>query len=232
MPEPHSFYSELPSTWLAPTTSTLRHLTLYSDMYFGFFPSLDLNELYFPHLKTLSLNKYTFFHDKQLDWILSHKSTLTEIYLDDCPLLFEIAVSNQNKDRCNLENDEWFHRDNDPYSVWGYRYARRWNTYFDSFRENLSHLRHFRMGYNVELRDRFPFEQETELPLWLVDERMQGFHDGVSFGSPYVVLECMDIEFEGTEGFVEYDEWGPDWGLEDKKSYVALLEKIGQREEL
>lgn len=146
MPEPHIFFPELPSTLLAPTVSTLRYLRLYSDMYFGFFPKLDLDGIDFPLLRMLSFSKYTFFHDR----ILTHASTLEGIYLDDYPLLCEIAVSEENKARCCLEEREWFQRDNDPESGWGYRYNRRWGAYFDCMREKLPSMKHFRMGVDCQ----------------------------------------------------------------------------------
>lgn len=88
----HPFFSTLPSFWLRPMISNLEHLTLYSNVYFGFYPKLDLHGVHFPRLKTLSFGKYTFAHDSQLEWILSHGDTLKELYLDNCPILFEVVI--------------------------------------------------------------------------------------------------------------------------------------------
>ncbi|RDW65894.1 uncharacterized protein DSM5745_09633 [Aspergillus mulundensis] len=37
----HVFFTTLPLCWLKPTTANLEHLTLYSTLYFGFYPKCD-----------------------------------------------------------------------------------------------------------------------------------------------------------------------------------------------
>ncbi|CAG8021383.1 unnamed protein product [Penicillium salamii] len=88
-PEFHDYFNRLLSTvWLKPAMSSLQNLTLYSDMYWGFYPRPPLKGIHFPNLQSLSLGNYCFFEDAQLDWILSH-SSLQELYLDDCAIFFK-----------------------------------------------------------------------------------------------------------------------------------------------
>ncbi|KAL4779302.1 hypothetical protein BJX76DRAFT_351902 [Aspergillus varians] len=58
---PQVFFSELPSFWLKPALSSLKHPALYSSIYIGFFPKCDFRGLHFPQLKTLTLGNHTFF---------------------------------------------------------------------------------------------------------------------------------------------------------------------------
>jgi hypothetical protein len=81
MSQPHQFFAELPDTWLRPATPALKYLSLYSDSYVGFYPKLDLSGIHFPHLESLALGGYLFVQDSDLDWILSHGSTLRHLYL-------------------------------------------------------------------------------------------------------------------------------------------------------
>ncbi|KAK0652741.1 hypothetical protein B0T16DRAFT_105006 [Cercophora newfieldiana] len=96
LPELHSFMHQLPSTWLQPTVKNLTTLVLYQDVYFGFFPKLDLRGLHFPNLKTLSLGNYVFSHRWQLDWISSHLDTLENLYLQECPVLYFVKAPSTN----------------------------------------------------------------------------------------------------------------------------------------
>ncbi|PYH77003.1 hypothetical protein BO82DRAFT_406612 [Aspergillus uvarum CBS 121591] len=111
--------------------------------YFGFYPKLDLREIHLPRLKTLALGKYAFVHDSQLEWILSHSKTLTELYLDDNPILFEVSV--YNNDRACLEPGRYTHKAglrNKHFAT----YDKRWHHYFRAFQVRLPHLRHFSYG--------------------------------------------------------------------------------------
>lgn len=104
---PHIFFSDLPSFWLKPAFSNLEHLALYSNLYVGFVPKCDFRGLHFPKLKTLALGNHAFIHDSQLDWILSHGETLTELYLDHCSIIFEATVYPKTMERTYLPPDDF-----------------------------------------------------------------------------------------------------------------------------
>lgn len=199
--------------------SNLRHLTLYSSLYFGFYPKCDLRGIHFPHLKTLSLGNYTFIHDSQLDWILSHGATLTELYLDDCPILFEVAIGDYQRtylDPKVFEPKEEF--GGDYHTV----YRTRWCDYFRAFKDGLPHLRHFRYGHSPHWWDdnTSPFDCETTVDIDLHDDSYMVFCDG--FGpSPYM-LSMIYTSF----GHKNRKPLLP--SEEDKTALRELLVKTGQ----
>lgn len=168
----YTFFRDLPSTWLVPAVSSLEHLTIYSNQPFGFYPRLDLREVHFPRLKTLSFGNYTFVHDSQLDWILSHGGTLTELYLDRCPILFEVAITDVNN--TYLKADEFENTSRPELSGAPYAsYRTRWCDYFRAFKDGLPRLRHFRYGrhptWECNGNDLMPFEGETEIEIGLMN---------------------------------------------------------------
>ncbi|PVH99865.1 hypothetical protein DM02DRAFT_487336, partial [Periconia macrospinosa] len=82
------FTHDLINRWLLPVQHHLTHLSIYgTSCLWGFYPFCDLRRTHFPYLQSLSLGNYTIAHTWQIDWILSHSSTLQELYLDYCPLL-------------------------------------------------------------------------------------------------------------------------------------------------
>ncbi|KAL4912536.1 hypothetical protein BDW62DRAFT_216256 [Aspergillus aurantiobrunneus] len=175
---PQLFFSELPSFWLKPGLSKLEHLSLYSSLYVGFLSKCDFRGLHFPSLKTLALANHVFAHDSQLDWILSHKETLTELYLDDCGILFEAAVTVPERTYLppeafrphpNLSDDEVY-----------YSYSTRWADYFRAFKDNLLNLRHFRYGHapNWWEDDTTPFESEGKIAIRFHGDSYMVFCDG------------------------------------------------------
>ncbi|KJX94239.1 hypothetical protein TI39_contig4205g00006 [Zymoseptoria brevis] len=83
------FEVDLRVQWLDTTANSLTSLALYADTYWGVYPACPLAATHFPHLTELALGKYTFAHDKQLDWVFSHRRTLKSLILDDCPIVHE-----------------------------------------------------------------------------------------------------------------------------------------------
>ncbi|OJD14987.1 hypothetical protein AJ78_04709 [Emergomyces pasteurianus Ep9510] len=219
----HIFTRELPSVWLQPASSTLRHLTLYSTLYFGFYPKLDLQDIHFPNLQSLALGNYGFVHDTQLDWILSHGTTLQSLYMDDCAILYEVGIYNNNnsKDNCYLSALTEMYPDFGKRSHSGpkYRasYSKRWHDYFRAFQEGLPHLRHFQFGSSPSWWDDggIPFEMEVEIQLRLNVERYFVFCDGYG-PSPYMERWIDD----DTVPYPTCDE-------EDMEAFKALLRKTG-----
>ncbi|PGH13893.1 hypothetical protein AJ80_06162 [Polytolypa hystricis UAMH7299] len=222
--DPHVFYPEVPSFWIKPAMSNLQHLTIYSSLFFGFYPKFDLRGIHLPQLKTLSFGNYCFIHDSQLDWILSHGATLTELYLDDCPILFEVSI--KDKDRTYLDPNVYEPRA-EFYGKHFSSYARRWCDYFKAFKDGLPRLRHFRYGGSPNWwdDDTIPFEQETSIKIGLHDESYMVFCDG--FGpSPYMKRSI----YAGTQPDDKpYKDGKPlDPSDEDKEALRDLHAKIGQ----
>lgn len=205
--------------WLSPTTSSLQHLSLYSREYFGFYPHLDLSNLYFPHLKTLSLGNFCFFHDHQIDWILKHGETLEEIYLDDCAILYDFCMMEENVAECGLPQNALVRRSGDSISSYG-SYAKRWHDIFDIFADKLPKLRHFRIG-STEWHIEVPFEEEGDIKVGLYRNRYMCCYDGYG-PSPY-----MEGEDNGDENWRA----PPKCDDEDQVALRRLLGKLGQRVE-
>ncbi|OAX85229.1 hypothetical protein ACJ72_00389 [Emergomyces africanus] len=219
----HTFTRELPSVWLQPASSTLRHLTLFSNLYFGFYPKLDLRDIHFPNLQSLALGNCAFVHDTQLDWILSHASTLQSLYMDDCVILYEVGIyNNENaKDNCYLSGLTEMYPGAGRNSSSGVKYRasypKRWHDYFRAFQEGLPQLRHFRFGSSPFWWDDsgIPFEMEMEIQLRLDVELYLVFCDGYG-PSPYMERWIDDDT-------VPY----PQCKQEDMEAFESLLKKTG-----
>ncbi|KAJ0426751.1 hypothetical protein BJY00DRAFT_306746 [Aspergillus carlsbadensis] len=227
----HSFFRSLGSTWLEPAAATLEHLTLYSDAYFGFFPPCDLTDMHFPRLKTLALGNYTFMHDSQLDWITSHGETLQELYLDDCPIMYEVIVDAENTHRTILTKDRYApHPRIQEYDRYA-SYDKRWADYFRAFNERLPHLRHFRSGHCPTWwrhDDSTPFEDETQIAIEF-NESYMTYCDGYG-PSPYMESLLWDVqdEEEVKSGICYEDECRLKPSAEDVAALGALLGRMGQ----
>jgi hypothetical protein len=219
-PEPHNFFAQLPAVWLKPTASSLEHLSLSCDNYFGFYPKLDLSDVHFPHLKSLSFGNYCFVRDSQLEWILSHAATLTDLYFDDCAILYDVCLFAEHLDRGPFQKSEMeIRREHDGLVQPKYfrSYDKRWHDYFDSFRTELPHLRHFRFG-SSNWSEGVPFEKEAKIKISLRENRYMPCYDGYG-PSPYL------------ESNYSPDEWekeAPKCEEEDRNALRLLLEKTGQ----
>ncbi|KAL2850667.1 hypothetical protein BJY01DRAFT_209739 [Aspergillus pseudoustus] len=231
----HSFFPTLGSTWLAPAAANLEHLTLYSNLFIGFFPICDITNIHFPRLKTLALGNYTFMHDSQLDWITSHGSTLQELYLDDCPILYEVKLSAADTARTLLDKDRYKPHPrivgDDLYAS----YDKRWCSYFGAFAEKLPHLRHFRFGHSPAWwqDETTPFEAETGITIGFDKESYMTYCEGYG-PSQYMRSMIWDVEDEEEKErnfFPDYDcRVQPSEG--DIAALRALLRRTGQEVEL
>ncbi|KAK2737101.1 hypothetical protein FQN55_001313 [Onygenales sp. PD_40] len=158
-PEFDRFYilcSQIPFFWLKPASSTLRHLALYSGDNFGFNPKLNFRGVHFPHLESLALGNFCFFCDSQLDWILSHRSTLRELYLDHCPILSQVTIREAFLSTIETR----------------VTYGKRWHDYFRAFQEELPLLRHFMYGVSSDWYGKWmiPFEEEHTIKIGLYED--------------------------------------------------------------
>ncbi|KAL4940612.1 hypothetical protein BDV06DRAFT_230202 [Aspergillus oleicola] len=224
--EPFGFYPVLPKIWLKPTTYTLRHLTIYSSLFCGFYPKLDFSEVHLPHLRTLSLGNYCFVHDSQLEWILSHGVTLLELYLDDCALLYEVSLKDYKN---TILPPEKFEQREALRNHWYASYGGRWADYFLAFKDKLPHLQHFRYGHSPEgwKYSTTPFECEAELDIGLHDETYLVFCDG--FGpSPYMSELIYQYPRENGDGLDYKHAQTLTPSEDDKKALQELCKKCGQ----
>jgi hypothetical protein len=78
--------------WIGQNQAILKSLNLVFEGYLGYYPKLDLRNIHYPCLKVLKLSHVTLSHEAQIDWILSHKNTLTTLHLFDCPIIANIST--------------------------------------------------------------------------------------------------------------------------------------------
>ncbi|KAH2534418.1 hypothetical protein KXW48_001932 [Aspergillus fumigatus] len=221
-PELHDFFAQIPSVWLKPSASSLEHLTLSCDNYFGFYPQLELSEVHFPHLKSLAFGNYCFVRDSQLEWILSHAATLTNLSFDDCAILYDVCLAEEHLNWGPfLKSEMEIRRElDDRVRKKYYRsYDKRWHDYFDSFRTKLPHLRQFLIGSN-DWGDGVPFEKEAEVRICLRESRYMACYDGYG-PSPYMENHHYRLP--------EWERAPPKCDDEDRDSLRLLFEKTGQR---
>ncbi|GLA47649.1 hypothetical protein AnigIFM63604_002458 [Aspergillus niger] len=219
-PEPHNFFAQLPSMWLKPSASSLEYLTLSCDNYFGFYPNLELSEVHFPHLKFLAFNNYCFVRDSQLEWILSHAATLTDLSFDDCVILYDVCLAEEHLHWGPFQKSEMETRrglDGQVQVEYYYSYNKRWHDYFNSFRTKLPYLRQFLIGSN-DWGNGVPFEKKTEVKIYLRENRYMACYD--RYGpSPYIEYDY---------GRPEWERPAPECDDEDRDSLCLLFEKTGQ----
>ncbi|KAJ5779542.1 hypothetical protein N7457_007262 [Penicillium paradoxum] len=236
--EPHQFFTHTLATyWLKPAMGSLRKLSLYSSLPWGFYPRVELEGVHFPNLTSLTLGNFTFFEDKQLDWITSH-STIQQLCLDDCPILFQITVEDSGH-QLSLDpltrSDRRSSTGPDMRPVMSYTepngrvvtwlrcdYPRRWYDYFVAFQERLPHLCHFGFGIN-EGWDGWdmPFEREMHIRPALKKTRYMIFYDGV---------ECIPTDANVHRHMSVPDILHPpNCDDEDREALKALYKRIGQQ---
>ena len=202
---------------------SLQKLSLYSSLYWGFWPHVNLEGVHFPNLKSLALGNFSFYEDKQLDWIIMH-STLQELYLDNCPILSHIRMLDSDGhefSHCPIPKKDMQRNKKDDREH-NYSYPRRWHEHFVVIETGLPHLRHFRFGIN-EAWDEYglPFETEENVVPALTQHRYMRFDDGTG---PY-----QFIEFEDDRGRFGPGGLRPTCDEEDRDALKALYRKIGQR---
>ncbi|PKY01796.1 hypothetical protein P168DRAFT_329712 [Aspergillus campestris IBT 28561] len=140
-------FGDLPTVWLQPCSRTLRHLTLSSTQYFGFFPRLPLQGVKFDRLQALSLSKFTFGEPSTLRWVLSHEDTLTELSLDRFAIIYAATF---RPDILDDLHPEGFDVDRDHGGHVHITYDGRWHACFDLLKVRLPHLRRFHFGLCVK----------------------------------------------------------------------------------
>lgn len=205
---------------------TLRHLTLYSDLRYGFYPILDFTRIHFPHLNTLALGNYAFADNSQLSWILSHGATLTELCLDDCTILYAMAL--EFDDTATLLPLERFdYHDEETGHKWA-EYDGRWADYFRAFKDELPRLQHFRYGRLMDmgrLDERTTFERETAMEMDLHEESYEVFLEARESGQYAWQADCeqWEVEQDKIPPWPSASQWE-----EDRRALGELCAKLGQ----
>jgi hypothetical protein len=157
IPERYDFYSEqLRRYWLQPLAEIgrLTHLKLYGSIPWGYLPKCDLRGLHFPKLKSLIIGNMNFTHEWQLEWILSHGSTLEVLALHHCPIIPDIqTVWSVDAEGYTILPTVYpgTGRGRRPV-VSSLKYNSRWHDYFNSFRTKLPNLCRFALTHGQWLQ--------------------------------------------------------------------------------
>ncbi|KAL4901970.1 hypothetical protein BDW74DRAFT_169735 [Aspergillus multicolor] len=204
-------YSKLPRVWLKPTMANLEHLTLYSRLLVGFCPKLDLRGLHFPRLKSLSLGNYAFMRDYQLDWILSHGSSLIELYMDHCTIIYEAALYFNVDGATPVSETVLSSQDFHPHPDLN----------------DLPHLRHFQFGSTL---DRWtnrvvPFNREIQTKMGFYEECYMVFCDGTLW-APYMRKMMWRLDKNAQPRRKDKKPLIP--SEDDRRALVELCAKVGQ----
>ncbi|KAF7554888.1 hypothetical protein G7Z17_g2626 [Cylindrodendrum hubeiense] len=155
-PEKYEMFKDLPYTWFSSGLGeNLRVLSLCYRDYWGWFPMMDFRDMGgdspFPHLKVLALGNYVFSHEWQIDWFASvgknnGSNGLEELYLDDCPILF------QARQLGPLSSNYPGYPDADTVMArnWNperYEYTMRWHHVLSKWATSMKGLKVFKMGH-------------------------------------------------------------------------------------
>jgi hypothetical protein len=191
--------SDLFTHWLGPTQAQLTHLTLYTTCwYWGVYPFCDLRSVFFPRLDSLALGCFTIAHDWQVDWILSHGSTLKSLVLDDCPVAIALCMEPRHYENNWVLSEMNRYEANSSRVVYTKYISIRWAAVLTRFRTSLPKLRHFAMGRNKDLR--VMFEQRNELVAQIMWGR-------------YVIFDCL----------LKFSPWVRNEAWMDKRSLSGAL---------
>lgn len=138
------FTHHIPKFWLKPLSQQLTHLSLYCPDLWGIWPFVDLREIpTFPYLKSLCLGNFMFAHDWQVDWIVSHGSSLQNLYFDDCKIVVTLNL-NAEQIRANFPGMETPVHRRVPTAL--VHVDLRWHVLLDRLRRGLPNLRQFVTG--------------------------------------------------------------------------------------
>lgn len=211
------------------------------NIYFGYSPKLDLRGVHFPSLRTLALGNYTFTHDWQLDWLSSHSSTLENLYLDDCIVVYYAKLYD-----CKVDSEGYpivRHGGNTDLlgpRVFGSYESRfidlTWARILHHLRAHLTSLRHFRIGKSTRWGRCGPARNVLEyedLAIGLLPDRYQVFDMGIGpcqYTDDSNFYYHEDLKQGDTEGqkAVAFFEKREEQNLEDRGALVELLTAIRQ----
>ncbi|KAF2084838.1 hypothetical protein K490DRAFT_59309 [Saccharata proteae CBS 121410] len=206
----------------------LRSLTIVSEL-----TTLRSESFHLPHLETLALGKHVFRHDDQVEWIIRHRKTLRNLYLDGCSLnyfaKFILDGDDSEDPRDGLILHPSFSLDGQDIGV--VSYPKRWHHIFKRFQQKLDNLRNFGFGF-IKQRYIFGFGVypsevvEDKLKNRIFEERYCSYDDTMistdaqSVGDPFLGAPGAGEEYHVGFPFPRCD-------LEDALALNELLVSIG-----
>jgi hypothetical protein len=151
----YSFFESLSSGWLKSNLAqNLKVLSLYYRSYWGWFPQPDLRNIKLPQLKILALGNFVLSHEWEIDWFASlgkenGSGGLEELYLDDCPILFEARQRGPLNSQSGYPGYPNLGQvlDHDGHCS-NYEFPLRWHHVLSHWAESMKGLRLFCMGYS------------------------------------------------------------------------------------
>lgn len=220
--ERHKFFGkDLIEFWLAPLQQNLVRLNIYSNCYWGYLPKCDFRSLHFPRLRGLTFGNMTFTHDWQLDWIISHGSTLESLILDDCPIVHDAMVGERlDAERyVELEDDYSIPRLGESGAMW--TYDSRWHDFFRKLAIGLPYLRRFGMAHGPwyscwgEDNATPAFEASDSLPARIEAARYVIMSSGTG-PSPWIEPEGANYDSDRTAKITKLEnQYECCWDLDD-----------------
>ncbi|KAJ3542688.1 hypothetical protein NM208_g3956 [Fusarium decemcellulare] len=159
--EKYEFFENLSSSWLSgEICQNLTTLSLFYRDYWGWFPKFDFRCIRgdppLPQLKVLALGKYVFTHDWQIDWFSSigqknGSNGLEELYLDDCPILFEARQFGPFDARSPGYPNYYVITEviYDPEEPEEHEYSLRWHHMLSQWSTSMKGLKVFKIGHGA-----------------------------------------------------------------------------------
>ncbi|RDW68683.1 uncharacterized protein DSM5745_08443 [Aspergillus mulundensis] len=194
--------------------------------------SATLDGVLSPPRRLFAQGNYTFMYDSQLEWIISHGQTLSELYMDECMIFHKAAlyykvVGDTPLKETVLSLQEFRPHPDLPDNQVYASYSRRWADYFLAFQHGLPHLRHFRFGSSPDwwTDGTTPFDRETEVKIGFHRECYMTFCDGTL---PTAYHRKMISGWEENGQRRRRVEKALLSSQEDRRALVVLCEKIGQ----
>jgi hypothetical protein len=209
IPQLYKFYEDFPNTWLKPASQNLESLTIHGDDCWGYMPKCDFRGLHFPKLRKLELANYSISHDWQLDWILSHTSTLEELILNEVTItsyVYNYGTPDPEKYPTN------------PVDLSGgsfsFEIPAKWSHLFSQFESRLPKLKRFKFGTGGSYIFPSPgsdnstwaahFDGEKWDTIGLFERRYQIFNRGIGPSPWHQDLKGFHREWE------DWKNWKPD----------------------
>lgn len=140
----YGFTEALPDIWLRPLSAQLTHLTLYGDVLWGVWPLVDFRQIApFEKLKSLAFGNLTIAFEWQVDWIISHASSLEQLIFDDATIVTALAL---REDQAHVLFPGLSPARTEYERQYLAHVSLRWHNALDRFRTELPRLRHFTLG--------------------------------------------------------------------------------------
>ncbi|KAF5678620.1 hypothetical protein FHETE_1172 [Fusarium heterosporum] len=153
--EKYEFFQNLHFDLLTPpVASKLQVLSLFYVDFWGWIPKMDLALIGpMPQLKILALGNYVFTNESQIDWIASlgndnRSSGLEELYLNDCPVLYEARQHGPlTIDGYPIPDKVMEAFRAQPWAPSTTKYSIRWYQILNKWQKRMRGLRKFVMGH-------------------------------------------------------------------------------------